>query len=134
MRKIFELSLKSQNNTLKSKDFVFQNTFEVPFSISIYDLRKLYDQLELPNAFFDPITYLKAHNYLIYFLKYGESKINFKKLYALQYSYCEEHLSIYIIDKIQSLSSSSPLVIRFLAYKINDLIYSVIKKLKTSSV
>lgn len=104
------------------------------FSKSIYDLRKLNDQLELPNAFFDPITYLKAHNYLIYFLKYGESKINFKKLYALQYSYCEEHLSIYIINKIQSLSSSSPLVIRFLAYKIIDLIYSVIKKLKTSSV
>ena len=104
------------------------------FSKSIYDLRRLNDQLELPNAFFDPITYLKANNYLIYILKYDESKINFKKLHTLQYSYCEEHLSIYVIDRIQSLSSSSPLVIRFLAYRIIDLIYSLMKKLKTSSL
>ena len=88
------------------------------FSKSIYDLRKLNDQLELPNAFFDPITYLKANNYLIYILRYDESKIIFKKLHTLQYSDCEEHLSIYVIDKIQSLSSSSPLVIRFLAYRL----------------
>lgn len=84
----------------------------------------------LANAFFSPLKFLRAFNFLIYKFSFDSVVSDFPKLTKIQANYAEKSLLFYTVQKLQSASKKTRPIIAFCIFHLIDLPYKILDKIK----